>query len=151
MFSGEVSCLNENSTNAIKKSTHTNNVPHCSILKIAPLYSMDSAERSVHPLIGSASKIKYDYYHFKSNLLWWLESALSFQSGEEQEGNRHDAAQKQIEWDGRKWTGFLFLYFTIKSVVSNILFQKIHFERNELFCSIRNAVEKNEYFNSCYS
>ena len=26
--------------------------------KIAPLYSMESAERSVHPLVGSASKIK---------------------------------------------------------------------------------------------
>ena len=28
--------------------------------KIAPLYSLESAERSVHPLIGSVSKIKWD-------------------------------------------------------------------------------------------
>lgn len=27
--------------------------------KVAPLYSLESAERSVHPLLGSAAKIKY--------------------------------------------------------------------------------------------
>uniref|UniRef100_A0A1I7XSC7 Bestrophin homolog n=1 Tax=Heterorhabditis bacteriophora TaxID=37862 RepID=A0A1I7XSC7_HETBA len=53
--------------------------------KIAPLYSIESAERSVHPLIGSASKIKSElqYIQFYENGKFRTVSANGTRNGDD--------------------------------------------------------------------
>ena len=62
---------------------------------IAPLYSLDAAKRTVHPLHGSSSMIKWEGRSSAFKTLFTLKF------GEKREKRDDGTAQKQIESDGR--------------------------------------------------